>query len=247
MKKLNRVSKLWPSLLILSAFAVAHVSFAADEPAKEAPAASDGASAKDAVKDNAKEKANVDVKASAEKKKSPAKTTAKSKDKLAVIHTTAGDITVKLFAEKAPKTVENFVGLANGKKEWTDPKTKEKVKGKALYNGTIFHRIIPGFMIQGGDPLGNGTGGPGYEFEDEFKADDAFDKPGVLAMANAGPNTNGSQFFITVVPTPHLNGRHTIFGQVTRGMNVVEKIVSASKGAQDMPNDPVKIKSISVK
>jgi peptidyl-prolyl cis-trans isomerase A (cyclophilin A) len=165
----------------------------------------------------------------------------------AVIKTTAGDITVKLFADKAPKTVANFVALATGKKEWKDPKTGETVKNKPLYNGTIFHRIIPDFMIQGGDPAGNGTGGPGYQFEDEFTPSDAFDKVGILAMANAGPNTNGSQFFITVKETPWLNGKHTIFGEVTKGMDVVNKIVSAPKGANDMPDKPVKITKITIK
>lgn len=162
----------------------------------------------------------------------------------ATIHTTAGDIKVKLFDEKAPKTVENFIGLATGSKEWSDPHSGKQVKGKALYNGTIFHRVIPGFMIQGGDPLGNGTGGPGYTFEDEFAPDLSFDRPGLLAMANAGPGTNGSQFFITVKPTPWLNKRHTIFGEVTKGMDVVEKIISAPRGAMDMPEKPVKITSI---
>lgn len=172
---------------------------------------------------------------------------AQAKD--AIIKTTAGDITVKLFDDRAPKTVENFVGLATGKKEWTDPKSekRKKIKGKPLYNGTIFHRVIPDFMIQGGDPLGNGTGGPGYQFEDETKPSDSFDKPGILAMANAGPNTNGSQFFITVKATPWLNGRHTIFGEVTKGMDVVNKIVNAPRGPNDMPEKPVKIKSIRIK
>ncbi|MGZ3688592.1 MAG: peptidylprolyl isomerase, partial [Bdellovibrionota bacterium] len=131
-----------------------------------------------------------------------------AKDKTAVIDTSMGKITVKLFASKTPKTVENFVGLATGKKEWKDPRTDKMVKGKPLYSGTVFHRVIPDFMIQGGDPLGNGTGGPGYTFEDEISPSDSFDKPGILAMANAGPSTNGSQFFITVKPTPWLNGHH---------------------------------------
>jgi peptidyl-prolyl cis-trans isomerase A (cyclophilin A) len=170
-------------------------------------------------------------------------TPALAKDKTAVIKTTAGDITVKLFKDKAPKTVENFVGLAIGKKDWKSPSGKE-MKGYPLYNGTIFHRVIPDFMIQGGDPRGDGTGGPGYEFEDEFSPNDSFSKPGILAMANAGPNTNGSQFFITVKPTPWLNGKHTIFGEVVKGMNVVEKIVSAPKGANDRPLQPIKITKI---
>ena len=174
----------------------------------------------------------------------------KKEDKLptsAVIHTTAGKIEVKLFPEKAPLTVENFAGLSNGKKEWTDPKSGKKVKGKPLYNGTIFHRVIPNFMIQGGDPEGTGRGGPGYQFADEFSDSDSFDKPGVLAMANAGPGTNGSQFFITVAPTPWLKGRHTIFGEVTKGMEVVEKIVSAKRGPMDRPESPTKIEKITLK
>ncbi len=171
----------------------------------------------------------------------------KEKGTTAIIETTEGKITVKLFKDKAPKTVENFVGLATGKKEWTDPKNGEKMKDKPLYNGTIFHRIIPGFMIQGGDPLGTGTGGPGYTFEDEFTPSDNFDKPGILAMANAGPNTNGSQFFITVKATPWLNGKHTIFGEVTKGMDVVDKIVGKERDAGDRPLKEIKIKKIVIK
>ena len=175
-------------------------------------------------------------------KKSEAK-----KDKIAVIQTSEGEIKVKLFADRAPKTVDNFVGLVTGKKEWTDPKSGKKMKGKALYDGTIFHRVIPDFMIQGGDPLGMGTGGPGYTFEDETSPSDSFDKPGILAMANAGPNTNGSQFFITVKATPWLNGRHTIFGEVTEGMSVVEKIVAAPRDAMDRPNKAITIKKIKIR
>jgi peptidyl-prolyl cis-trans isomerase A (cyclophilin A) len=141
----------------------------------------------------------------------------------ATFKTTAGDIVVKLFPEKAPKTVENFVGLAEGTREWTDPKTRQKVK-RPLYDGTIFHRVIPDFMIQGGDPLGTGTGGPGYQFADEIGPDNVFSKPGLLAMANAGPGTNGSQFFITEVETPWLNKGHTIFGEVVKGGELVPKI-----------------------
>jgi peptidyl-prolyl cis-trans isomerase A (cyclophilin A) len=167
----------------------------------------------------------------------------------AVIKTSAGDIKVKLFKEKAPKTVDNFVGLASGKKEWSDPTTGKPQKNKPLYNGTIFHRIIPDFMVQGGDPLGMGTGGPGYKFEDETKPTDNFSKPGILAMANSGPNTNGSQFFITVAATPWLNGRHTIFGEVEddKSMAVVNKIVSAKRGPMDRPEKPEKINSIVIK
>jgi peptidyl-prolyl cis-trans isomerase A (cyclophilin A) len=141
----------------------------------------------------------------------------------ATFKTSAGDLVVKLLPEKAPKTVANFVELAEGTREWTDPKSGSKVK-RPLYDGTVFHRVIPEFMIQGGDPLGTGTGGPGHKFEDEIGPDNRFDRPGLLAMANAGPGTNGSQFFITEVPTPHLNRGHTIFGEVVKGGELVAKI-----------------------
>jgi peptidyl-prolyl cis-trans isomerase A (cyclophilin A) len=149
-----------------------------------------------------------------------------AQDLFAVFHTTMGDLVVKLFPERAPKTVENLVSLAEGSREWTDPKTREKVK-RPLYDGTVFHRVIPDFMIQGGDPLGTGTGGPGYKFEDEIGPQNRFDKPGLLAMANAGPGTNGSQFFITEVPTPWLDKGHTIFGEVVKGGDLVPKIARA--------------------
>ncbi len=141
----------------------------------------------------------------------------------ATFQTSLGDIVVKLLPEKAPKTVANFVGLAEGTREWKDPRSGQTMK-RPLYDGTVFHRVIPDFMIQGGDPLGTGTGGPGYKFEDEIGPDNRFDRPGLLAMANAGPNTNGSQFFITEVPTPHLNRGHTIFGEVVKGLELVRKI-----------------------
>jgi peptidyl-prolyl cis-trans isomerase A (cyclophilin A) len=144
-------------------------------------------------------------------------------DLYAVFKTSAGDITCRLFEKDAPETVANFVGLATGSKEWTDPRTGKTTHAK-LYDGTVFHRVIPNFMIQGGDPLGTGTGDPGYRFKDEFQSGRKFDKPGLLAMANAGPNTNGSQFFITEVATPHLNNRHTIFGEVVKGFDLVPKI-----------------------
>ncbi len=147
----------------------------------------------------------------------------------ATFQTSMGDLVVKLIPEKAPRTVENFVGLAEGTKEWTDPRSGEKQK-KPLYDGTMFHRVIPEFMIQGGDPLGNGTGGPGFRFEDEIGPDNQFSKPGLLAMANAGPNTNGSQFFITEVPTPWLDKGHTIFGEVVKGGELVPKITRAGNG-----------------
>jgi len=147
-------------------------------------------------------------------------------DLYAVFQTSRGNIVVKLFEKEAPKTVANFIGLATGKQEWVDPRNGQKSKAK-LYDGTVFHRVIPQFMIQGGDPLGTGTGGPGYRFEDEFQSGKKFDRPGLLAMANAGPNTNGSQFFITEVPTPHLNNRHTIFGEVVKGQDLVPQIARA--------------------
>jgi peptidyl-prolyl cis-trans isomerase A (cyclophilin A) len=153
--------------------------------------------------------------------------------------TNRGSFTVELLPKHAPKTVENFVGLATGQKEWRDPRDGARKKDP-LYPGTLFHRVIDGFMIQGGDPVGTGTGGPGYTFEDECPSDGpTFSKAGMLAMANAGPNTNGSQFFVTVGETPWLNGRHTIFGEVTEGYDVVESIAKAQTGAQDRPVDAV--------
>ncbi len=162
----------------------------------------------------------------------------------ATFKTSLGDIRVQLKPESAPKTVENFVGLATGKKEWTDPRSGEK-RNDSLYAGTVFHRVIPNFMIQGGDPLGTGTGGPGYKFEDETKGGPSFDKPGLLAMANAGPNTNGSQFFITEVPTPWLTGNHTIFGEVVAGFDVVQKIVQVPSSG-DRPKTPVVLESVEI-
>ena len=155
----------------------------------------------------------------------------------ATLKTSMGDIVIQLFDDKAPKTVANFVGLASGTKEWMDPKTDEKVK-RPLYNGTIFHRVIPGFMIQGGDPRGNGTGGPGYRFEDEFHPDLRHNKAGILSMANAGPNTNGSQFFITHQATPQLDGRHSVFGEVVKGQEVVVAIGDVPRDAKS--NRPFK-------
>jgi len=169
------------------------------------------------------------------------------KELLATFDTTEGTIVVKLFSKDAPKTVENFVGLATGEKEWTHPATGEVKKGTPLYDGTIFHRCIREFMVQGGDPLGRGTGGPGYKFEDEFQSGRRFDKPGLLAMANAGPNTNGSQFFITVAPTPWLNNRHTIFGEVIKGYEIAERLANVvPKGANDKPKTDVKINKLTI-
>jgi peptidyl-prolyl cis-trans isomerase A (cyclophilin A) len=163
----------------------------------------------------------------------------------ATLKTNQGDIEVKLFPDHAPKTVKNFTELALGAREWTDPTTGAKTTAR-LYDGTVFHRVISGFMIQGGDPLGTGTGGPGYRFADEFHPELAFDRPYLLAMANAGPGTNGSQFFITVGPTPHLNRKHTIFGEVADAPSraVVDRIASATTGQMDRPLDDVVIESV---
>ena len=168
-------------------------------------------------------------------------------DKLyAVLETSKGTIVCELFPKSAPKTVENFIGLAKGEIEWTDPSTEQKTK-RPLYDGTIFHRVIPNFMIQGGDPLGKGTGGPGYLFEDEIVPDLKFDQIGRLAMANAGPGTNGSQFFITVTLTPWLNRRHTIFGQVIEGQEAVDAISKVEKDENDRPLEKVVLKKVTVK
>ena len=161
----------------------------------------------------------------------------------ATLKTSMGNIVIQLFDDKAPKTVANFVGLASGTREWTDLKTGEKVK-RPLYNGTIFHRVIPGFMIQGGDPLGNGTGGPGYRFEDEFHPDLRHTRGGVLSMANAGPNTNGSQFFITLAPTLHLDNRHSVFGEVVKGEEVLIAIGNVPRNPNDRPIKDVVIKEV---
>ena len=162
----------------------------------------------------------------------------------AVLNTSEGTIVCRLFDKDAPKTVANFVELAEGTREWTHPVTHKKSKDR-LYDGTIFHRVIPNFMIQGGDPAGSGFGGPGYQFEDETRGSPhKFDKPGKLAMANAGPNTNGSQFFITLAPTSWLTGKHTIFGEVVEGQDVAEKIVNVPRNRQDKPNKDVVVQSV---
>ncbi len=163
----------------------------------------------------------------------------------ATFDTSLGKIVCELYPDIAPITVRNFVGLANGEQPWEDPKTKEIVK-RPLYNGTVFHRVIPNFMIQGGDPLGNGTGGPGYKFEDEFSDKVTFDKVGRLAMANSGPATNGSQFFITVAKTPWLDEHHTIFGQVIKGQDVADKIANVERGPNDRPKTDVVLKSVTI-
>jgi peptidyl-prolyl cis-trans isomerase A (cyclophilin A) len=164
----------------------------------------------------------------------------------ATIVTNQGSFTVQLMPDHAPNTVQNFVDLATGGREWTDPRDGQ-AKTEALYPGTSFHRVIDGFMIQGGDPTGTGTGGPGYTFEDECPPDGpSFDRPGLLAMANAGPGTNGSQFFVTVAPTEWLTGRHTIFGEVTEGYDVVESISKVSTAGQDRPAEDVVIERIDI-
>jgi peptidyl-prolyl cis-trans isomerase A (cyclophilin A) len=162
----------------------------------------------------------------------------------ATFDTSEGKIVCRLFEKEAPKTVQNFIDLAEGAREWTHPTSRKKSKDR-LYDGTIFHRVIPEFMIQGGDPAGTGMGGPGYQFEDETKGSaHRFDKKGKLAMANAGPNTNGSQFFITLVPTEWLTGKHTIFGEVVEGQEVADKIVTLPQNRQNKPNKDVVLKSV---
>ncbi len=166
-------------------------------------------------------------------------------DLYATLKTSQGDIVVKLFAKDAPKTVANFVGLATGEKEWTNPATQTKVKAP-LYRGTIFHRVIDNFMIQGGDPMGTGRGDPGYRFEDEFQSGRKFDKVGLLAMANAGPATNGSQFFITTSMPLALNNKHTIFGEVVKGYDVVEKISRVERDGSDRPKVDVVLTDVTL-
>jgi|ERR1051325_2143213 len=175
------------------------------------------------------------------------KAPAKKGTPYAKFETSEGNFTVELFEKDAPKTVANFIGLAEGTKEWTDPRTGEKVK-KPYYNGLTFHRVIANFMIQGGDPLGTGTGGPGFTIPDEFASGRKLDKAGILAMANKGtPNSGAAQFFITLAPTTWLNGKHTVFGEVTEGMDVIEKIGSTKTTKPgDKPVKPIVIKSVKI-
>jgi peptidyl-prolyl cis-trans isomerase A (cyclophilin A) len=165
----------------------------------------------------------------------------------AVFDTSMGRMTCRLYSELAPKTVANFVGLATGTKDWTNPATGKLEHGKPFYDGTIFHRVIPGFMVQGGDPLGTGMGGPGYQFDDELNPNLNFDVPGRLAMANAGPNTNGSQFFITVAPQPQLDQHYSIFGQCTPGsVLVAETIADVPRDERNKPLDPVTLDKVTI-
>jgi peptidyl-prolyl cis-trans isomerase A (cyclophilin A) len=163
----------------------------------------------------------------------------------ATLHTSEGDVEIELYAERAPRTVENFVGLATGDIEWEDPETGE-TRTDPLYDDVLVHRIIDGFMIQTGDPTGTGRGGPGYQFDDEFHDELTHDGPGVVSMANSGPNTNGSQFFITLDAQPHLDGRHAVFGRVVDGMDVVESIGNVPTDANDRPTDDVLLESVTV-
>lgn len=231
MSKKNIYKVFWIYVVALIVFAIGFHGEAQETSADEANAGTE------VTKATKKKKAG--------KKDAAAKKEGKAKDMIAVFNTNKGTFKVKLFADKAPKTVENFVGLAEGTKEWTDPKTGQKVK-KPFYNGLVFHRVIPNFMIQGGDPKGNGTGGPGFQFEDEFDPSLKHDKPGILSMANAGPNTNGSQFFVTVAATPHLNNRHSVFGEVIEGMDVVYDISKVKTGSMDRPVEDVKINTLTI-
>jgi len=163
----------------------------------------------------------------------------------AVLETSQGSFVCRLFEKEAPKTVANFIGLAEGTKEFTDPRTGQKAK-RAFYDGLSFHRVIPGFMIQGGCPLGNGTGDPGYKFADEFHSSLRHDRLGKLSMANAGPNSNGSQFFITVAPTPWLDNRHTIFGEVVEGQDIAVRISQVARDQNDRPREPVVIQKVRI-
>lgn len=231
--------------IYLVAFLLLAFSFQAE--AQEKTEAQKSTPTSSAVQTEKKDPANkAEPKAKSEVKDTKTKAKKKDKKMIATFETSLGTFKIQLFDKMAPKTVANFVGLAEGTKEWTDPKTGSKVK-KPFYNGLTFHRVIDGFMIQGGCPLGTGTGGPGYEFADEFHPELRHNKKGILSMANAGPNTNGSQFFITVGPTPHLDNRHSVFGEVIEGYDVVEKIakVKTSPG-NNKPLEPVVIKTVKI-
>jgi peptidyl-prolyl cis-trans isomerase A (cyclophilin A) len=165
--------------------------------------------------------------------------------KRATLHTSHGDIDIELFDERAPETVSNFVGLATGERTWEHPETGEEIEGP-LYNDVPFHRIIADFMIQTGDPTGTGRGGPGYSFDDEFHEELRHDSAGTVSMANSGPDTNGSQFFITLDAQPYLDDRHAVFGEVTEGMDVVEEIGSVPTGGNDQPQEEVLLESVEI-
>ena len=167
-------------------------------------------------------------------------------DVSAVLHTSKGDIEIELYDERAPRTVENFVGLATGEKTWEDTDTGATIDGEPLYDDVLFHRVIGDFMIQTGDPTGTGRGGPGYTFDDEFHDELSHDSAGIVSMANSGPNTNGSQFFITLAAQPHLDGKHAVFGKVTDGMKVVEKIGGVKTDRQDKPTEDVRLESVTI-
>lgn len=164
----------------------------------------------------------------------------------ATLQTSRGDIEIELFDERAKRTVKNFVGLATGERTWEHPETGEEIHDEPLYDDVFFHRVIDGFMIQTGDPIGTGRGGPGYTFDDEFHPELRHDGPGIVSMANAGPNTNGSQFFITLAATPHLDDRHSVFGQVTTGMAVVEDIGRVETDATDQPVEDILLESVEI-
>lgn len=241
-KNLDIKKVLW---IYVCAFLLAAFSFRADAQTKEtktdnkATIETSTPKAETAKKDEAKA-------TKGKKDKKEAKDTKKGTPMFAMFETSKGNFKVKFLADKAPKTVETFAGLAEGSKEWTDPKTGSKVK-KPFYDGLVFHRVIKDFMIQGGCPLGNGTGGPGFRFEDEFlPGQQKHSKPGILSMANAGPNTNGSQFFVTTVATPWLDGRHTVFGEVVEGMDVVHAIENSRTSAGDRPAEPITIKHVEI-
>jgi peptidyl-prolyl cis-trans isomerase A (cyclophilin A) len=246
-KNLDIKKVLW---IYVCAFLLAAFSFRADAQTKEtktedkATIETSTSKAEEAKKDEAKApKGKKDAK---KDKAAGDKDQKKGTPMFAMFETSKGNFKVKLLADKAPKTVENFAGLAEGSKEWTDPKTGSKVK-KPFYDGLVFHRVIKDFMIQGGCPLGNGTGGPGYRFDDEFPAgQQKHSKPGILSMANAGPNTNGSQFFVTTVPTPWLDGKHAVFGEVVEGMDVVHSIENAKTSAGDRPAEAITIKHVKI-
>jgi peptidyl-prolyl cis-trans isomerase A (cyclophilin A) len=250
MKYINRNTLLF---LFIYAFAFfifqmdSHAQEKATPPATETPAA---ASATKPVADSAPKAAATPAAATPATTPAAAPAAAPIKKKVkkmtAIFDTSMGQFKVKLHHLYTPKTVENFVGLAEGTKVWVDPKTNAQMK-KPFFDGLIFHRVIKGFMIQGGDPMGTGFGGPGYTFEDEFVPDLKHDKAGVLSMANAGPNTNGSQFFITLGPTPHLNGKHTVFGEVIEGLDVVKAIGNTpTNRADDKPKTDVVIKKVTI-